>query len=92
MGVDRGDETIEFFKDGTVMVIVKGLSFGGTYELIDNSNLRFNLKGGFFDQVVVMKFSVSRNSLSLTDPDGKTTKYKRVSKQRKGTPKEEIPY
>ncbi len=86
-----GKETIEFFKDGTVMVISRGLPFGGTYKLIDHSSLRLKVES-IFPMVVVMKFSVSRNSLSLTDPYGKTTKYKRVSKLRKKTPSEEIPY
>jgi hypothetical protein len=74
------NETIELLKDGTVTINnPKGKSATGDFKLADDEHIRIEFKGlrGLGDPVV-FKFSVSGDELSLTFPDGKGSKYRRV--------------
>ena len=72
-------ETIEFFKDGTVSVVDKGMSMGGNYKFIDDDHLRLELGGlGALAGPMVFTVSVSKNELTLTNPQGKVSKYRRA--------------
>ncbi|MDI6891238.1 MAG: hypothetical protein QMC83_09950 [Thermodesulfovibrionales bacterium] len=77
----KGNETLEFFKDGTVSTFHEsfGFSVAGDYRFIDNKHVRINL-GGLWALVgpIVCKVSVSGNNLILTMPDGEVEKYWRV--------------
>lgn len=73
------NETFEFFKDGTVNVFGGGPpGGGGEYAVIDDSHVRlqvFRLSG---PGPTVWKFSVSRDQLTLTSPEGRVAMYRRV--------------
>lgn len=74
-----GTETIEFFKDGTITVDDKGMSFGGDYKFIDNDRIRIELGGlGALAGPMIVKVSISKDELSLTTSDGDIDKYQRV--------------
>jgi hypothetical protein len=73
-------ETIEFFKDGSVNFLSDDHSpMGGDYKIIDDSHVRMSL-GGFAGLAgpTVWKFSVSRDQLTLTLPDGTVALYRKV--------------
>lgn len=70
-----GTGTIEFFKDGTVSITgTTGLgkkSGAGTFKFVDDSHLRLEGLG------IVVKISLSQDELTLTDPEGNVSKYRR---------------
>lgn len=67
--------TIEFFKDGTGSITgTTGLgkkSGAGTFKFVDDSHLRLEGLG------IVVKISVSQDELTLTDPEGNVSRYRR---------------
>lgn len=74
-----GTETIEFFKDGTVSVVDEDMPMGGDYKFVDDGHLRIELGGlGALVGPMVFTVSISKNELSLTDANGKVSKYRRV--------------
>jgi len=74
-------ETIEFFKDGTVTVIDKGMSMSGNYKFVGKNRIKMELGGlGALMGPIVSKISISGNELSMTMPDGKIERYQRLKK------------
>ena len=73
-----GTETMEFLKDGTVIVVDEGMSMAGTYKWIDNDRVKIELGGlGALVGPVVATVSMSGGELTFTMPDGKVSKYNR---------------
>ena len=75
-----GTETIEFFKDGTVIIDSEkdSMSMGGKYKFVDDDRIRIDLGGlGALAGPIIYKVSISKDELILTDRDGKASKYKR---------------
>jgi hypothetical protein len=71
-----GTETLEFFKDGTISVIDKRMSLGGSYKFVGKDRIKFELGGlGALTGPIVEKVSFSGRELILTMPDGKVSKY-----------------
>jgi hypothetical protein len=74
-----GKETVEFFKDGTLQFISDGSPMGGDYKIVDDSHIRVAF-GGFAGLAgpMVWQFAISGEQLTLTLPDGKVARYRRV--------------
>jgi len=73
-------QTMEFFKDGKVIVMDKGeLPLAGDYRLIDD-NLKMNL--ALFGPISA-KVSSSRDEIILINPFGKVEKYRRAGVENK---------
>jgi len=72
-----GGSTIEFFQDGTVRIKGDtgfGIKLGdSTFKVLDGG--RIKIDGGLGME---FKISVSQEDLTLTDPQGKAWKYKKV--------------
>ncbi len=69
------NNTIEFYEDGTVKITGAGLgkeSGTGTFKFIDHSRLK--LEGVLGMEVKIL---VSKDELTLIDPEGKTWKYRK---------------
>lgn len=79
MGKTESTESIEFFKDGTVSVVDKGMSMGGSYRFVDDNRIRIELGGlGALVGPMVYRISISRGELTMTSPDGDFLRYQRV--------------
>ncbi len=74
-----GDETLEFFKDGTVSAVSKGMPLGGNYSFVESDRIKMEFGGiGALAGPMIMTISFSGGDLSLTDPTGKSSRYKRM--------------
>jgi hypothetical protein len=74
-----GEETMEFFKDGTITGTALGMSFGGKYNFVDKDRIKIELGGiGAIVGPRVVKVEISGNELSMTDSNGKVSKYRRA--------------
>ena len=73
------NETIEFIKGGTVVLLKGDMSASGTYEFIDKNRIKVTI-GGLFVLIgpQVCTVSVTGNHLLLVMPDGEKTTYRRV--------------
>jgi len=79
-----GDETIEFFKDGTVSIVKGKDAMAGNYKFIDKDRLRLDLGGfGAIAGPAVIRVSISGDELTLTDPAGGVSRYYREDSQTK---------
>ena len=75
----EGTETMEFFKDGTVNVVDKGMIMGGSYKFIDKDRIRLEMRGlGALMGPIVAKVSILGGELIFTWPDGKVSKYSKL--------------
>ncbi len=62
---EEGD-TIEFFKDGTIMVNDRYFSASGTYSIVENNRVRIEMDGLFgIAGAQIFQYSVSGNQLNL---------------------------
>jgi uncharacterized protein (DUF2147 family) len=67
-----GTETMEFFKDGTVSLVGKEMSLGGTYKFVDTNRMKLEYGDlGAWMGPIITTISISGNELTLTMPDGK---------------------
>jgi hypothetical protein len=74
-----GTETMEFFKDGTVSLVGKEMSLGGTYKFVDTNRMKLEYGDlGAWMGPIITTISISGNELTLTMPDGKVERYKRA--------------
>lgn len=74
-----GTETIEFFKDGTITIVDKGMSMSGNYKFIDNEHIRMDLGGlGALMGPIISKVSFTNDELVMITEKGKEYKYQRV--------------
>jgi len=72
-------EVIQFYKDGTVNVIDKGISLGGSFKCIDHQHIKMELGSlGVLAGPMVYTVSVSKDELTLTDSRGKVSRYRRL--------------
>lgn len=72
-----GDETMEFFKEGTINVSGQ-LTMAGTYKWLDKDRIKLELGGiGALAGPVVLQVAIKSDELTLTDSSGKPSKYKR---------------
>lgn len=72
-------ETIEFYKDGTMVNEKFGEKLTGNYNFVNKNQIQIILKEkGKFTTNIICVFSVSKNELSLTLPDKSINKYRRV--------------
>jgi len=74
----NGQETLEFFNDGTVSQVSlagvdQGSSMAAKYEFIDNTHIKFSV--GAFGEV--QEFSISGDRLTLKNPRGYVKEYRR---------------
>lgn len=73
----QGKDTTEFHADGTVTEKpASGEKIRGRYSL-DGAKLKINLDG--VPDSLSFSAVVKANQLEMTDPDGQTTRYERVS-------------
>ena len=73
-----GTETIEFFKEGTITVVQGKLVVSGNYEFVDDKKIRIEFGGLYgLDGPQVCEISVSKDKLTLTEPNGDVTRYQR---------------
>jgi len=72
----NGKDVFEVFEGGRIFANVKGFSFEGNYNFIDDKSVRCDFNFGS----VVYTVRVSENTLILTDRKGKVTKYQRKTK------------
>ena len=72
----EGSGTVEFSKNGTVTISDGTTSFTTKFLFVDPEHMRIDLGslGG-----VVMKVSVSKEELVVTQPSGEVVKFKKVS-------------
>lgn len=76
----RGTETMEFFKDGTISVVNRGMSMGGSYKFVDKDRIKLELGGlGALAGPIVAKVSFSSGELTFTMPDGRISKYSKFN-------------
>ena len=74
-----GTETIEFFKDGTVIVFSKGMTMGGSYKFVAKDRIKLELGGlGILAGPIVAKVSINGDELTFITSDGDVSKYKRL--------------
>jgi len=69
-----GDETIRFYKNGTFNMVKGNSSLIANYKFVDTEHIQIDL-GSL--GTLLMKVSVARNTLTLTNPNGLETKYRR---------------
>lgn len=76
-----GTETIEFFKDGTVVLIKDGMSIAGNYTFLDDNRIKMELGGlGALIGPVVSEISFPGSELVMTMSDGKIETYRKWGK------------
>lgn len=75
----EGTETLEFFKDGTISLVSRGMPMGGSYKFVDTDRMKWELGGmGALTGPIIVTVSISGNVLTLTMPNGNVGKYKRT--------------
>jgi hypothetical protein len=73
------NETLEFFKDGTVSAVAKRMTLAGKYSFVDDDHLKLELGGvGALAGPLIMRVSISGGELRLTDPKGELSTYQRA--------------
>ncbi len=82
----NGSDAITFSKDGKVLLVSGPSTISTTYVLGDKNNFQLDL--GILGTPTV-KYSLSKDELTLTDSLGKEAKYLRVKEEGKTAVKEE---
>jgi len=76
--VGNEKSTMEFFKDGTIIVNDGIMTLTGNYNFIDESRVRIELGGiGELFGAIVAEISSSKDEIVLTTPDEKVERYRR---------------
>jgi hypothetical protein len=73
----NGTDVLEIVEGGTVFIAVKGFSFEGTYDFIDDKRARCDFKFGSF----IYGVGISEETLILTNTKGKATKYQKETRR-----------
>jgi hypothetical protein len=76
-----GDETLDFFKDGTISAASasKEMALGGKYSFVEVDRMKVELGGvGALAGPMIMTVAISGGELSLTNPTGKVSRYKKM--------------
>lgn len=76
----EGAEIMEFFDDGTVTVVGKGVPMDGVYKFVEKDRIELKVGSlGAKRRTIVLAASISGDELTLTKPDGDVSrKYRRV--------------
>ncbi len=69
---------LEFTKDLKLKISFMGISFSGTYKVLDKENLEVTVTFGDKTNTEKSKYKVVKDVLELTDKKGKTEKFNRV--------------
>ncbi len=73
------NSTMTFYKDGTVYVEEPGLPVSGDYKILNDRDIKFDLKGiGTLLGPIIYKYEVDTKYLILTGSDGHKDVYKRT--------------
>lgn len=73
------DETVEFFKDGTIASQSQGRILNGKYNIIDENHLKMELGGmGTLAGPIIVQYKFSGNELILTLQNNQTTNLQRI--------------
>lgn len=67
--------SIEFLKEGTVIVVDKSMSAAGDYRFIDDKRLKVDLKGLLGAKVFEVNVNTKTGEMSLKEPNGKVSNY-----------------
>jgi len=71
---DHDDEEMELFSDGTIVGKAKGMSIGGTWNVVDKRLvMTVTVMGSAVSQAA--DYKISGHELTITDNDGKTSRY-----------------
>lgn len=71
----EGKETISFSRNGTVTLATGLTNVTTTFKFTDNTHLKLDMGSlGTFD----LEVHLAKDTLTLTGPDGKVSKYKKV--------------
>ena len=84
---ENGNETIAFSQDGKLTMVNGPATITTSYKIEDKEKLQANL--GVFGTGAI-KFSLSKDTLTLTDAKGESSKYTKV-KEKKETEKPKPP-
>lgn len=68
-------QTVEFSKEGSLSISGEGFSMTGQYQLIEEGRVKIDFTGGLSSTLSV---KVTGDELSMTDPNGVVSRYKRV--------------
>ena len=70
-------QTIEFFKDGTVVIKTVGIPVSGTYTVVDSKHIKVSVNGpvGALAGEQVVKVTIEGNRLALTLQNGLVLTY-----------------
>jgi hypothetical protein len=64
---EQSGEILEFFKDGTISMTTLGMSFTGSYSILDDTNLKITISGLLgIGGSQIYEYSVSGDTLTLT--------------------------
>ena len=69
---------IEYKKDGTMSISVGKDKIDGKYKFLDEDTIEIELPGKNGPRTNKLKVAIKDDELTTTDPDGKTTRLKRV--------------
>lgn len=74
-----GTETLEFFKDGKVSLVDKGMTMGGSYKFVEKDRINVEFGGlGAFVGPFGANVSINGDELTFTLLYGDVLKYKRA--------------
>lgn len=77
---DNVNETVEFFKDGTIAMQAESRMINGKYTILDESRLKMELGGfGALGGPAIVKYEFSGDYLTLTLQNNQAMKVKRVN-------------
>jgi hypothetical protein len=64
---EQSGDTLVFFKDGTISMTSLGMSVTGSYQILDDTNLKISISGLFgLGGAQIYGYSVSGKTLTLT--------------------------
>jgi len=79
----NGSDTITFSTDGKAQLVSSLANVSASYSIVKKGNLQLDL--GILGNPT-LKYSLTKDELSLTDPKGKEIKYLRVIKEETKVP------
>lgn len=73
-----GNEKMEFFKDGTIMVTESSLNMSGKYSFPEKNRIKVELGGfGMIAGPLIATIEITNEQLTITEPNGKKSVYRR---------------